>query len=198
MYEFPKEPAKIKSRISSYKRAMKKEKNTHGMISDGYGKRYLLGPLYLLLNDIKGALEHYKWFEKEFPDDSNEPFNYLCWTLSLYKGDLLKEAKNKLAQTMFSNLYLIPHLLNIKEKPVKIKPFSNYEEKEYVFILPVELKNLWDSSAMNWLHELYESDEIQLIKEQYITLLNKLESENSSDKRWKLIEKITQYKNQFK
>jgi hypothetical protein len=40
---------------------------------DGYGQRYLLGPLSLLMGDTQGALKSFTWFEQTFPDDSDDP-----------------------------------------------------------------------------------------------------------------------------
>ena len=54
---FPEDPKKLKSRIRSYERSLKQDP-----MDDGYGKRYLLGPMYLLLGDVDGALRHYAWF----------------------------------------------------------------------------------------------------------------------------------------
>ena len=56
MFQFPKEPRKIKRRISSYERKLRQEQPQHGSISDGYGERYLLGPLCLVLGDLSGAI----------------------------------------------------------------------------------------------------------------------------------------------
>ena len=69
MYNLPTEPRKIKERIRRYERAFAKELQEFDMISDGSGKRYLLGSLYLFLNDVEGAYNSYEWFEKTFPDE---------------------------------------------------------------------------------------------------------------------------------
>ena len=52
---FPHEPYEIKDRLRRYERLLTKEVETFGLISDGYGKRYLLG----LLGDVDGALASY-------------------------------------------------------------------------------------------------------------------------------------------
>lgn len=52
MYQFPQEPKKIRAQITRYERELRKEKKKFGFISDGYGKRYLLGPLYMLSGDL--------------------------------------------------------------------------------------------------------------------------------------------------
>jgi hypothetical protein len=56
------------------------------MIYDGAGKRYLLGPLSLLLGDLDHALNRFRWFEAEFPDHCGEPSHHLCWALAPYRG----------------------------------------------------------------------------------------------------------------
>ena len=98
MYQFPKEPKKIKERIRRYHRAFRKEHKKIGYISDGYGKRYLLGPLYMLLGDTAGAMESFEWYEETFPDDVGEPVHFLCWTLALYRSGNTEAATQKLCQ----------------------------------------------------------------------------------------------------
>ena len=39
---------KLQETIKRYEKSLKQEKNKYGAIHDGMGKRYLLGPLYLL------------------------------------------------------------------------------------------------------------------------------------------------------
>ncbi len=105
------ENQKIRSRLRSYERKLEKEKKEHGFYRDGAGKRYQIGPHYLLLDDNDGALAAFQWFEKEFPDDVGEPGHFLCWTLALHRAGNEVGAAKKLRQTMFSNLYLVPRLL---------------------------------------------------------------------------------------
>ncbi len=52
---FPTDPKRIRERIRRYERALKRELET-GYGGDGYRKRYLLGPLYMLMDDVDGAL----------------------------------------------------------------------------------------------------------------------------------------------
>jgi len=61
MDDFPRDPKKIRTRIRRYERALRQEQERFGHIGDGYGKRYLLGPLYLLMGDTQGALQSYAW-----------------------------------------------------------------------------------------------------------------------------------------
>jgi len=106
----PKDPKKIKERIRRYERALKAEIRTFGALDDSAGKRYLLGPLYMLLGDIPGAMKPFASFDQTCPDDTGEPFQYLCWSLALYRSGKLEAASKKLRRTMLMNLYLLPHL----------------------------------------------------------------------------------------
>jgi len=101
---FPTDPKKIRSRIKSYERKLRKEKETFGCYDDGAGKRFLLGSLYMLMGDLDGALVHYDWYEQEFPDDGAEPYNHLTWALALYRGGRKEDAFHRLYQTMLENL----------------------------------------------------------------------------------------------
>ena len=146
---FPDEPKKLKERISRYRRALKTD------LSDGAGKRFLVGPMYLLLGDIDGAIGYYDWYSEAFPDDGPEPFNHLSWALSLYKVGRMVDAATKIRQTMFSNLYLVPHLLGVKPQALKIWHGSNWAELDYAMDLPEDLLGLWDHDAKAWAKSVY-------------------------------------------
>lgn len=184
---FPTDPKQIRSRIRSYERALKKEYDLYGAYDDGAGKRYLLGSLYLLLNDIEGALKHYAWFEKAFGDDIGDPLDLLTWTLVLYRAGDLEAALKKLRQAMLSNLYLIPHVLQIEQPELDISHLSNLETREYLGYIPVELVRLWDSSALDWLSMSYHQAEIQAVRERYITIQRQLKNEPRGEKRTNLV-----------
>ena len=53
---FPTTAKGLLDRIRRYERLLRKELNSgHG--GDGYGKRFWLGPMYMLLGDVDGALK---------------------------------------------------------------------------------------------------------------------------------------------
>ena len=75
MYDpYPTDPKRIRERIRRYERIFRQEQR-RSMIGDGYGKRFLLGPLYMLLSDIQRALASFDWYEQTFPDDGGEPYH---------------------------------------------------------------------------------------------------------------------------
>jgi hypothetical protein len=190
MYQFPQEPKKIRARIKRYERELRQELETYGFIRDGYGKRYLLGPLYLLMDDLEGALESFEWFEQNFPDDAGEPVHYLCWTLALYRSGDRKRAVDKLRQTVLSNLYLIPYLLGRDQDELDIWHGSNYEEKGFLGYVPREIWVLWDVPALHWAAETYDSPELSLVRERYIEILRQLKSEPRGPRRNELVDEL--------
>ncbi len=187
MSRFPDSPQKIKARIRSYERKLQKELAEHGFINDGYGKRYLLGPLHMLIGDNEGALQSYAWFETEFPDDIGEPMQYLCWTLALYRAGDLETAARKLRQTMFSNLYLIPRLLGQDQETLDIWHGSNLVRKAYLEHIPSELFALWDEVALEWAEKTYHSPDMLRKRERYIALYRQLKTEAPGAKRSQLV-----------
>lgn len=191
MNMFPDSPKKIKARIRSYERKLQEEQKEYGFINDGYGRRYLLGPLYMLINDNEGTLRSYAWFEAEFPNDVGEPLQYLCWTLALYRAGDLEAAARKLRQTMFSNLYIIPRLLGQDQEELDIWHGSNLAEKAYLEYIPLALFELWDEAALKWAQETYNSTEMFRKRERYIEIYRQLKTESPGPKRSRLVQEAS-------
>jgi hypothetical protein len=190
MIQFPDEPKKIKARIARYERALRKEQKQYGNIDDGYGKRYLLGPLYMLLGDEIGAVRSFEWFEQTFPDDIGEPIQYLCWTLALHRTGDTAGATRKLRDTMLSNLYLIPHLLGEDQEELDVWHGTNIAEKGYLEYWPPEIWALWDDTALKWARETYHSDEFRRVRGRYIEILEQLGSEPRGPRRSRLVDEM--------
>ena len=168
---------KLKATIKRYERGLRKEQTEHGFISDGYGKRYLLGPMYMQLGDTEGALRSFEWFQQTFPDDVGEPFQYLCWSLTLFRVGRLEAAKKKLVQTMLMNLYLVPCLLSIETPRLDIWHSSNMAEPEYLEYLPEEHLDLWDEPALAWAKTVYEDPNVQQILKKCMSIRSRLKHE---------------------
>jgi len=188
MSQFPKEPKKIRARITRYERELRKEYEMHGYISDGYGKRYLLGPLYLLMGDVAGAVKSFEWFEQTFPDDVGEPVHFLCWTLALYRSGDAAQAAHRLRQTTLANLYLIPHLLGRVQDELDIWHGTNYEQKDFLEYVPPEILALWDAPALQWAEDRYDNPEFCRIRARHIEIYEQLKSEPRGLRRSALVE----------
>jgi hypothetical protein len=187
---FPSEPKKIRARIRSYERALKKEYDEFGWYDDGYGKRYLLGTLYLLVNDIVGACKHYEWFEETFPDDMGDPMHLLSWTLTLFRAGDTEASLKKLRQTMLSNLYLIPHILQIKQVELDISYGSNLENIDYLTYVPDEVVELWSEPARDWLRVHYLASDTQALRQRVIEINRQLKNEPVGEKRFALVDEL--------
>ena len=107
MFHLPTDPKRIKERIRRYERSLRKDNPLHG---DGYGKRYLLGPLYLMLGNVQDTLDHYNWYQNTYPNDCGYALNFLCWAIALYRDDDLEEAEKKIINTQLSNIFLVPFI----------------------------------------------------------------------------------------
>lgn len=84
-----------------------------------------------------------------------EPFDYLCWTLALYRAGDLEATPNKLVQTMLGNIDLIPILLGLEPTQMDYWHGSNWEELDYAAMGPMEVFALWDEDAVTWARQTY-------------------------------------------
>mgnify|MGYP003624756753 CR=1 FL=1 len=187
MFSFPETEQKLKRKISGYKSSFKKEKAKIGFINDGAGKRYILFSLYFVLDDLLKSQEYFDWYEKEFPDDVGEPIQKLCWALSLQRMKKDREAKYMLGNLMLSNLYMIPHILGEDVAKYDMWHSSNYEHLDYLAYLPEEISESLNVTDFNWMKELYYSFEFRRIRERYIGIYNKLDSNLEHEERMQLL-----------
>jgi tetratricopeptide (TPR) repeat protein len=111
----PHDSAQIRARIRRYERALAKEKRQYGAYDDGAGKRHLIGPLYLLMGDLDGALRSFAWFEREFPDDSGDAGQFLCWALALRRSGDSDGASGKLRQCRSSTPTTIRRICRVRD-----------------------------------------------------------------------------------
>jgi hypothetical protein len=192
MYDCPQDPKKIRTRIRNTERALRQEQKRFGFIRDGGGKRYLLGPLYVLRGDTEGALRSFAWFAETFPDDSGEPVHCLCWTLALYRAGQMEPAAAKLCQTMLSNVYLMPRLLGLDQEVIEMWHPSNRSERNYVDSLPDELFAVWEPSAVAWVRTVYDSEPMRRVRDRYIAIYTALKEEPPGPTRSRLVEEAFQ------
>ncbi len=179
---------KIRERIRRYERKLREEKRTYGDYRDGAGKRYLLGPSYLLLGDTEGAMKSFRWFEAEFPDDCGEPGHFLCWASASWRAGDQEGAARKLKQTMLANLYIIPHLLGLEIVALDIWHGSSDEEPRYLQFIPDEYFLLWDENELAWAARLYHSLEFETIRTRYVEIHKELKDTAPGAKRSRLVE----------
>ncbi len=174
MVLIPNTEKKLKARISSYQSVLKSEKKRFGQIDDGGGKRYVLFALYFVLNDLKKSALYFDWFKQEFPDDSGEPIQKLCWAISLRRMGRDKEARRMLADLMLSNLYMIPQIAGESIREYDMWHSSNFGFIDYVRYTPEEVLATIQQDEIEWMKTLYDSFEFCRIRKRYIEIYHKL------------------------
>ncbi len=198
MMIFPDTEKKLRSRISSYKSSMNKEKKIYGSINDGAGKRYLLFWLHFVLNDLKKSEKYFEWYKPEFDDDVGEPIQKLCWAVSLYRMGRLDEAKYRLADLMLSNLYMIPYVLGKEIFPYDIWHFSSNSDADYVQYIPDEVLEAMTIEDKKWIKEAYDSFVFRRIKQRYIEIYSELKTVEDVELRRKLLNEARTLLDQLK
>ena len=179
---------KIRDRLRRYERKLREEKHKYGFYHDGAGKRYHIGPLYLLTGDIEGALKSFGWFATEFPDDCGEPGQYLCWSLALYRAKDYKAAAKKLRQTMLLNLYILPRLLGLEMTELDIWHGSSDKYPFYLQDIPEDYFLIWDEKELDWASCLYHSPEFQDVLARYVEIHRELKDLPPGPKRRRLVQ----------
>lgn len=188
MFTIPSEEKKLRSRISSYLSALKREKKQHGFIHDGGGKRYSLFCLCFVLNDLKKSREYFEWYKAEFPDYVGDPIQKLCWALSLHRMKEDASARYALADLMLSNLYMIPHLIGLSIQKYDMWHSSNLEDIDYLEYIPEEIRGCIQPSEMVWMSGLFHSFEFRRIRERYIEIFQALQHTKEIEKRKRLLD----------
>lgn len=187
MMDFPDTEKKLRSRISSYKSALNKEKKRFGHINDGAGKRYLLFALFFVLNDLKKSEQYFQWYAKEFADDIGEPVQKLCWAISSYRMDRLDEARYRLADLMLTNLYIIPKLLGENIKKYYIWQSSSDADYDFYDYIYDEILAAITADDKKWIKTEYDSAVFQRIRQRYIEIFGQLKSVKDMPLRKKLL-----------
>ncbi len=182
----PTDSKKIRATIRQYERNFEKDPNYR----DGSGSRFLIGPYYLLLGDVDGALRHYRWFEAKFPDSMDEPFHGLTWSLAMFRSGQAEESIYRLRRAHFANTYLIPAILEIPYGQPDLRRGGNWEEQEYVMEGPTQFLAVWQSNDRSWLKEVWQSPGFQAFVQTHSELEGKLAKEPAGPARTVLVEAI--------
>src|SRR5659263_262040 len=90
---------RVRTKIARVKKALAADKKQWGgYYHDGSGIRYMCPELYLKIRDFKGALNYFRWFAKNFPDDICYGEFYVEWAITLFKLGRLEEAGLKVVE----------------------------------------------------------------------------------------------------
>ena len=188
MYDFPQNKKALEKRISSYRNALLKEQKQFGYVNDGAGKRYLLFSLYLVLNNLEQVQYYLSWYENEFSDDVGEPIQLMCWAVVLKRLGKNAEARRKLAETMLSNLYIIPKVLGKEIAAYDFWHSSSNADIDYFEYMPREVISALTEAEIQWISLEYESKDFLRIRERFIEIYRQLQGLKDMDERKRLLE----------
>jgi hypothetical protein len=162
----PKTPKGISNRITKIRSQLSAFKREYGGHDDSGGARYYLFYLYFILGDNRRSSEYLRWFEKEFPDDSGEPFALLCWA------------------------YLIPHLLGESIDKIEMFNSSNWAQPGFMEYFPERVHEAINEEDLSWIREKYESDYFKKVLKRHIEIETELEKTPRGDKRSSLVREL--------
>ncbi len=180
---------KFRDRAARLKRALANEQKKSRHIEDGAGKRYLIGPLYVLADELEKALGHYDWYEKHCSDDIGEPNHYLYWALALHRIGEIKKANVKLLETMLRNVYLLPILLGSRPDTYDIWHSSNMEQPDYITKTLAECLLQLSEQERSWIGEQFDSFRFRRARDEYVATYGALNLERNIDNRRQILKR---------
>lgn len=184
---------KFSERATRLKRALANEQRKYRHIEHGAGKRYLIGPFYVLAGELKKALEHYDWYEKHCSDDVGEPIHYLFWALALFRTGETPKANAKLLETMLQNVYLLPILLGSRPDSYDIWHGSNMEQPDYITQAPPDFLPELSDQERSWIEEQFDSFRFRRARDEYVATYRALKHEKNVDKRREILRRWNEF-----
>jgi len=139
-----------------------------------------------MLGNVQETLDHYKWYQNTYPDDSGYALNFLCWATALYGHGDFEEAEKKVINTMLSNIFFIPYILGREIPSLDSWEDRYYNELMEIEYFPHEILNYITNTEMEWLKALHNSPKITTIRKKYINIDDQLEILPRGKKRTKL------------
>ncbi len=184
-----------RNRANGNWRALRKEQEKFGTISDGGGKRSLAGIYFVLAGDAEKSSAYFPWIESVFPDDVGEPVFLLCWALAAHETGAVEEARQRFHLAMLSNLYLIPYLIGEPIEEIDMWHSSNRDCAEYLYEVEEWFSDI-PAEVVPWLEAEYKLKGAAQLRWQYVKTYRALQSEKEIGKRSKLLQDWYEYAEQ--
>jgi len=183
---------RTQAKIVAIRKALADEKRRYGGYDDSRGMRYAPPELYVKIQDFKGALVYYRWFDKNFPDDSGEPIFLFYWSLTLFKNNKLKEAELKAIKTFCTNTYLIDQYLGRPLHPFDVIQNAEWHKLQAVEAFPTAAQRQGFPDFTEWLLQFVQSERYQAITKEYLDLEVQLLTTPAGEQRTKMVARIFQ------
>jgi hypothetical protein len=197
MLTFPDTPEKLRKKIATCRRKLQKQQEKFGSIYDSAGDRLWLFWYYLVLDDRKVFGDYMTWYEAEFPDDAGESLQLLCWAIGLRRLGQTDNARRRLADAIFANLYLIPFVLDRPFTRHDMRHGSNFQEPEHLTYLPIEVFGAITAEERAWIAEEFDSSLFSDARERYIAIYKELQNTRDLAKRSRLVDEARGLRGRF-
>jgi hypothetical protein len=178
---------KVKNQIATIRKILADEKRKHGDYDDSRGMRYAPPQYFIKLNDFKGAMTYYRWFQKNFPDDIGAPMFLFEWCITLFKNGKLQEAENKTIETFMANTYLIDKFLDRPFHTFDMIDNANWHREEIKSHLPYQKDQEDLKSFSRWLNLIVESPRYKSLTAEFLDIEMRLLTEPAGAIRSKLV-----------
>ncbi len=186
----PKQKERLESKIVAIRKALADDKrHWGGYYHDGGGLRYAPPQYYVKLEDFKGAMTYFRWFQKNFPDDIGMPGFLFEWTITLFKNGKYKDAEKKALEAFMANTYLIDKFLGKPFHPFDELQSSAWQKEQVNQYLPYKADQEHLKDFAHWLSELTLSTNYQTITQTFIDIEIQLLTERVGAKRSELVDK---------
>ncbi|MCC5859159.1 MAG: hypothetical protein JJT90_13445 [Ectothiorhodospiraceae bacterium] len=186
------EQKRYRDRANRARRALLKEKEKFGGISDGSGKCYRVCVYFVLGGVPEKAAEFMEWFEQEFPDDVGEPVFLLYAALAYYRIGSLGKARRYLLDAMLSNIYMLPYLLSQPLPRQDIWHSSNWVEPEYIEEIDEFLEEPTNQER-DWIKRQLEDEVFTNVRKKYLETFRALQDARDFDTRSRILGEWYEY-----
>ena len=189
---------RIQKTIAKIKRELAADKKRHGgYYDDSRGLRYLPPSLYLKLQDYNGAMRYFRWFAKNFDDDSGYPTFLFEWSITLYKNGRLLDAESMVLLTFFSNNYLIDWYLGKEKRASDIKEQSNWQSVDLLKDFPYSHRDPMLSDFSDWLTLFLSTEKYKEYSQGFLRIQQKLSDEHPGITRSEMVDNLVTIMDKF-
>jgi len=189
---------RIRTKITRVKRALADDKKRWGgYYDDSGGIRYMAPSLYLKIRDFRGAINYFRWFDKNFPDDSCYGEFLLEWSLTLFMLGKVEDARQKIIDAYFGDTRVLNKFLG-REVTMVDETIDSYERSwsaVQVLGYSAEEKD-WADFAI-WLNGILTSEPFLSLSTEFLEIQLQLQTESDPAKRsnlWDMKNALNAYK----
>jgi hypothetical protein len=161
---------KTKNQIATIRKILADEKRKYGDYDDSRGLRYAPPQYFIKLNDFKGAMTYYRWFQKNFSDDIGAPMFLFEWCITLFKNGKLLEAENKAIEMFAANTYLIDKFLDRPFHTFDMIDNADWHREQIKSHLPYQKEQDNLKSFAQWLSVFVESTRYKQITTEFLDI----------------------------